>query len=102
LFSLSVSLLSFSFGVNVDADQLADHGVCTLIPSQPITCLQMCGADGVWRYVPYVKDTVVANLGDVMEVASGGIFKATRHRGECGAARTGQRGVSSVPCGVRR
>ncbi|RSH95511.1 hypothetical protein EHS25_000603 [Saitozyma podzolica] len=57
-----------------------NHGVCTLIPSQPITCLQMCGADGVWRYVPYVKDTVVANLGDVMEVASGGIFKATRHR----------------------
>jgi isopenicillin N synthase-like dioxygenase len=45
----------------------------------------MCGEDGVWRYVPYVKDTVVANLGDVMEVASGGIFKATRHRGERGA-----------------
>lgn len=58
-----------------------DHGTTTLIPAQSITCLQMCGKDGVWRYVPYVEGTIVANLGDVMEVASGGIFKATRHRG---------------------
>lgn len=60
-----------------------DQGVITLIPGQPVSCLQMYDArDGKWRYVPYMKDVIVANLGDVMEVKSGGIFRATRHRGE--------------------
>ena len=59
-----------------------DHGATTFLPSQPVTCLQMLGQDGVWRYLPHKKDHLVCNLGDVMEILSGGIFKATRHRGE--------------------
>ena len=57
-----------------------DFGTTTLLPSQPITCLQMVGADGEWRYVPYRKGALLCNLGDVTEILSGGVFKATRHR----------------------
>jgi isopenicillin N synthase-like dioxygenase len=64
-----------------------DHGWSTLLPSQPVTCLQMLGKDGEWRYVPYMKGALVCNLGDVMEILSGGILKATRHRGECSLLR---------------
>ena len=57
-----------------------DHGAHTFLPSQPVTCLQMLGQDGQWRYVPFKKGAMVCNLGDVMEILSGGILKATRHR----------------------
>ena len=73
-----------------------DYGTCTLIPAQPIACLQMCGKDGKWRYVPFEEGTLLANLGDVLECASGGIFKATRHRGEHEIRSESSRSKSSV------
>lgn len=57
-----------------------DHGATTFLPSQPISCLQTLGEDKKWRWVPYRKGALVCNLGDVMEIVSGGILKATRHR----------------------
>lgn len=59
-----------------------DYGTTTIIPSQPITCLQMLGNDDVWRYVKYEPHRLLVNLGDALEVVSGGHFKATRHKGE--------------------
>lgn len=59
-----------------------DHGATTFLPSQPVSCLQILGKDQKWRWVPYRKGALVCNLGDVMEILSGGILKATRHRGE--------------------
>ena len=58
-----------------------DHGATTFLPSQPVSCLQILGKDQKWRWVPYRKGALVCNLGDVMEILSGGILKATRHRG---------------------
>ena len=33
-----------------------------------------------WYYVPYKPGALVINIGDTLEIVSGGHFKATRHR----------------------
>lgn len=57
-----------------------DFGLTTLLFSVPISCLQIWGADEKWYYVPYKPGALVINIGDTLEIVSGGHFKATRHR----------------------
>ena len=57
-----------------------DYGVATLLASQPITCLQMLDRHDKWRYIKYEPHRYLVNLGDALEVVSGGQFKATRHK----------------------
>ncbi|VUC31199.1 unnamed protein product [Clonostachys rosea] len=57
-----------------------DYGTLTLLPSQPVSCLQMLNADNEWKWVPYQPGRLLVNLGDALEVISGGQFKATRHK----------------------
>ncbi|KAK5132630.1 hypothetical protein LTR08_008752 [Meristemomyces frigidus] len=57
-----------------------DFGLTTLLFSVPISCLQIWGRDEEWYYVPYKPGALVVNIGDTLEIVSGGHFKATRHR----------------------
>ncbi|KAL7419469.1 hypothetical protein Q5752_006307 [Cryptotrichosporon argae] len=57
-----------------------DFGLTTLLFSVPISCLQIWGRDEAWHYVPYRPGALVINIGDTLEIVSGGHFKATRHR----------------------
>lgn len=57
-----------------------DFGLTTLLFSVPISCLQIWGRDEKWYYVPYKPGALVINIGDTLEIVSGGHFKATRHR----------------------
>lgn len=57
-----------------------DFGLTTLLFSVPISCLQIWGSDEQWYYVPYKPGALVINIGDTLEIVSGGHFKATRHR----------------------
>lgn len=57
-----------------------DFGLTTLLFSVPISCLQIWGRDDQWHYAPYKPGALVVNIGDTMEIVSGGHFKATRHR----------------------
>lgn len=57
-----------------------DFGLTTLLFSVPISCLQIWGRDEEWYYVPYKPGALVINIGDTLEIVSGGHFKATRHR----------------------
>jgi isopenicillin N synthase-like dioxygenase len=57
-----------------------DFGLTTLLFSVPISCLQIWGHDEQWYYVPYKPGALVINIGDTLEIVSGGHFKATRHR----------------------
>ncbi|KAL6230644.1 hypothetical protein BDW75DRAFT_234248 [Aspergillus navahoensis] len=57
-----------------------DFGLTTLLFSVPISCLQIWGKDERWYYVPYKPGALVINIGDTLEIVSGGHFKATRHR----------------------
>lgn len=57
-----------------------DFGLTTLLFSVPISCLQIWGQDKEWHYVPYKPGALVINIGDTLEIVSGGHFRATRHR----------------------
>jgi isopenicillin N synthase-like dioxygenase len=57
-----------------------DFGLTTLLFSVPISCLQIWGQDEQWYYVPYKPGALVVNIGDTLEIVSGGHFKATKHR----------------------
>lgn len=57
-----------------------DFGLTTLLFSVPISCLQIWGRDEQWYYVPYKPGALVINIGETLEIVSGGHFKATRHR----------------------
>ncbi|KAJ4396818.1 hypothetical protein N0V93_001040 [Gnomoniopsis smithogilvyi] len=57
-----------------------DFGLTTMLFSVPISCLQIWGQDEKWYYAPYHPGALVINIGDTLEIVSGGHFKATRHR----------------------
>ncbi|WVQ76282.1 hypothetical protein IAR50_005947 [Cryptococcus sp. DSM 104548] len=57
-----------------------DFGLTTLLFSVPVSCLQIWGRDEKWYYVPYKPGALVINIGETLEIVSGGHFKATRHR----------------------
>lgn len=57
-----------------------DYGTTTLLFSVPITALHIWCKDNVWRPVKYNPGSVVVNLGESLEIISGGHFKATRHK----------------------
>lgn len=56
-----------------------DHGTTTFLFSVPITALQIW-KDEEWKFVPYKPGALVINLGEVLEVISGGHLKATLHK----------------------
>ncbi|KAI0703895.1 Clavaminate synthase-like protein [Cerioporus squamosus] len=57
-----------------------DIGTVTILWSQPVTALQIMSPDGKWRYVKHIPNGLVVNVGDSMEMFSGGFYKATIHR----------------------
>jgi len=57
-----------------------DSGLVTLLRQDPTGGLEVRNAAGEWIPAPYVKDSVVVNIGDLMAQMSGGRFVATQHR----------------------
>ncbi|KKY25522.1 putative gibberellin 3-beta [Phaeomoniella chlamydospora] len=58
-----------------------DYGILTLLFSVPVTGLQVFSAtDKKWRFVKYNPGALVVNLGEALEIISGGHFKATLHK----------------------
>lgn len=58
-----------------------DSGVLTLLLlEQGSTGLQVEGEEGQWIDVPPQPDALVVNIGELLEVATGGYLRATRHR----------------------
>ncbi|KAM5539612.1 hypothetical protein V8D89_006721 [Ganoderma adspersum] len=57
-----------------------DFGTITILWSQPISALQIMTPDGQWRWVRHIDNALVINIGDAMEMLSGGYYKATIHR----------------------
>lgn len=57
-----------------------DMGTITILWSQPIAALQILSPDGKWRWVRYIPNALVINVGDAMEFLSGGYYRATIHR----------------------
>lgn len=58
-----------------------DSGVLTLLlVEQGSEGLQVEGAAGEWIDVPPLPDALIVNIGELLEVATGGYLRATRHR----------------------
>ncbi|KAM0712887.1 hypothetical protein Q7P35_000337 [Cladosporium inversicolor] len=57
-----------------------DSGILTLLHQDPTGGLEVLNAEGQWVPAPYVPETVVVNIGDLLAQVSGGKFVATKHR----------------------
>lgn len=57
-----------------------DYGTTTFVFSVPITALHIWSREGRWQPVKYNPGALVVNIGDSLEIISGGHFKATRHK----------------------
>lgn len=58
----------------------ADFDLITLLFSVPVTALHIFGTDNVWHPVKYSPGALVVNVGQAIEIISGGHFKATVHK----------------------
>ena len=57
-----------------------DSGILTLLHQDPTGGLEVRNAEGKWIAAPYVRGSIVVNIGDLMAMVSGGRFVATMHR----------------------
>ncbi|GAA6004856.1 hypothetical protein JCM10207_008429 [Rhodosporidiobolus poonsookiae] len=57
-----------------------DFGLLTILFPQIVNALQVQVEEGVYKYVPYVKDAIVVNTAEVLTFISGGHIKSTVHR----------------------
>lgn len=57
-----------------------DLGSFTFLFSQPISALQIRTLAGEWKWVRYLPGTLVVNVGEALELLTGGLFRATVHR----------------------
>lgn len=57
-----------------------DSGILTLLHQDPTGGLEVLNASGDWVPAPYVPNSIVVNIGDLLAKVSGGRFIATMHR----------------------
>jgi isopenicillin N synthase-like dioxygenase len=77
-----------------------DSGILTLLHQDPTGGLEVLNASGDWVPAPYVPNSLVVNIGDLLAKVSSGRFVATKHRvrtNEGGASRNDGMGRFSVP-----
>jgi isopenicillin N synthase-like dioxygenase len=71
-----------------------DSGILTLLLQDCSGGLEVRNSDGIWVPAPYVRDSLVVNIGDLMAKVSRGRFVATMHRVRRPEAQT-QSGTST-------
>ena len=77
-----------------------DSGILTLLHQDPTGGLEVLNANNDWVPAPYVPNSIVVNIGDLLAKVSGGKFVATMHRvrtSQGGATRADGMGRFSVP-----
>jgi len=62
------------------ANEHTDYGFMTLLVQDSIGGLQVQFSDGSWVAVPYIPDTYVVNIGDMLSRWTNGYFHSTPHR----------------------
>jgi isopenicillin N synthase-like dioxygenase len=58
----------------------SDYGYLTILAQDTQGGLQIQTRAGAWIDAPYVADSFVCNIGEMMALWTGGAFRATRHR----------------------
>lgn len=70
-------------GVPAGAVRCATHsdwGTLTLLLQDQVGGLEVLARDGTWVQAVPLSDTVLVNVGDLMEILTGGQLRATKHR----------------------
>lgn len=57
-----------------------DSGLLTLLHQDTVGGLEVLNSSGQWVAAPYIPESLVVNIGDLMAKVSGGRFVATMHR----------------------
>lgn len=57
-----------------------DINLLTVLPASNERGLQLLTEDGEWGYVPSDRGSLVINIGDMLQEATGGYYKSTTHR----------------------
>ena len=57
-----------------------DYGTTTFLFSVPVTALHIWSREQKWQPVKYNPGALVVNIGEALEIISGGHFKATTHK----------------------
>ncbi|RPD60561.1 Clavaminate synthase-like protein [Lentinus tigrinus ALCF2SS1-7] len=57
-----------------------DITTVSILWSQPVAALQLKDLEGNWRWVKHMENALVVNIGESMEMLSGGFYKAAIHR----------------------
>lgn len=57
-----------------------DWGMITMLLQDAIGGLEVLNADGDWIRAPYIPDTFVINLGEMVPILTNGLYHATTHR----------------------
>lgn len=63
-----------------------DSGILTLLHQDSTGGLEVQDSSGKWVPAPYIPESIVVNIGDLMAMVSGGRFVATMHRVRAPAA----------------
>jgi len=64
----------------IGAGAHTDFGCLTMLAQDPVGGLQARNSAGAWVDAPYVPDSFVLNIGDMMERWTNGVFTSTMHR----------------------
>ncbi len=56
-----------------------DYGVLTILKQDIVGGLQVY-TQGKWTDAPYIEDTFICNLGDMLDLMTGGYYRSTPHR----------------------
>lgn len=64
----------------IRAGEHTDYGALTILFQDNIGGLEVQTVDSKWISAPYYEDTVLINVGDVMEMWTNGVLKSTLHR----------------------
>lgn len=65
-----------------------DINLITLLPAATATGLEVLDNFGAWHEVPSNLGDIVINVGDMLQLATGGYYRSTTHRVINGSART--------------
>jgi isopenicillin N synthase-like dioxygenase len=57
-----------------------DINLITILPAATATGLEICDRQGNWHEVPCNMGDLVINVGDMLQLASGGYYRSTTHR----------------------
>ncbi|KAJ5115189.1 Gibberellin 20-oxidase [Penicillium alfredii] len=66
--------------VKLSCTQHTDSGILTLLHQDSTGGLEVRNSSGEWVAAPYIPESLVVNIGDLMAKVSGGRFVATMHR----------------------